>query len=233
MATNGTMKAPEQNKMEDALAQNMNPIEAPAQNNMSTGSAIYLRAMQPADAPMVASLWRQGLSQSTMSQTNPCCMCLMCVLIKKMELQAISPWGDVGPEGKNLAIKWGGAEYPTEDASRDCKIMLVAVDKSQNDLIVGCCGVKRGTDENKDFADAGTTDVFSIWRLSVSEKARGGGLGRRLMKACEEWAREHGGKKMVLYTGNPAASKFYVKIGYTKSSAFAHEKDFAEAENKA
>ena len=49
------------------------------------------------------------------------------------------------------------------------------------------------------------------------------------MTACEAWAAEHGGKRMVLYTGNPAASMFYVKLGYTKTSTFAHEKALGAA----
>merc|ERR1711937_342506 len=79
--------------------------------------------------------------------------------------------------------------------------------------LVGCCGVKRGTDEQKDVEDPEKTDVFSVWRLSVSEDARGEGLGRKLMDHVEEWARLRGGKKMQLFTGNPAASKFYKSWG--------------------
>jgi len=187
-----------------------------------SSSRIVFRALQASDAPEVARIWRAGLSQTSQSQNNPFLKCAMSILLKKMEVQALGKRGDVGPEGRNLAKRWGGAEYPCSDLS-SCKLMLVAVDKDRN-AVVGCCGVKRGTDEQKDVEDPEKTDVFSVWRLSVSEDARGEGLGRKLMDHVEEWARLRGGKKMQLYTGNPAASKFYQKLGYSKTSAFAHEK---------
>ena len=86
------------------------------------------------------------------------------------------------------------------------------------------CGVKRGTDEHADVTDPTATATFSVWRVSVTERARGGGVGRKLMTAAEDWAREQGGTKMQLYTGNPVASLFYRKLGYAKVSSFAHTK---------
>lgn len=147
---------------------------------------------------------------------------LMWLLLKKMELTAISPCGDVGPGGRCLVKRWGGAEYPGDDLSAH-KLMLVAT-AGEGGPVIGCCGFKRGTDEAKDAADG---DVFSVWRLSVSAKARGRGLGRTLMERGEGWARQRGCKKVLLYTGNPVASRFYQKLAYTKTSAFAHEKSLA------
>ena len=143
--------------------------------------------------------------------------------MKLVEWQALGSNGDIGPNGGNLYATWGGAEYPSRDRGASCRLMLVALDGEE---VIGCCGVKRGTDERENVRDATATDVFSVWRLSVSEKVRGGGVGRRLMTACEIWAKEQGGTKMMLYTGNPAASRFYLKLGYTNTRFALHEKDF-------
>mmetsp|Transcript_9969 Transcript_9969/g.23763 ORF Transcript_9969/g.23763 Transcript_9969/m.23763 type:complete len:198 (-) Transcript_9969:60-653(-) len=185
---------------------------------------VTLRSIQPSDGPEVARIWKEGLSQTHQSICNPLWKCIMWLLIKQMEVGAMGKKGDVGPDGCNLLERWGGTEYPSSSSGEDdtCKLMIVAINK--DGAIVGCCGVKRGTDEKKDVEDKSETDVFSIWRLSVSEAARGMGLGSLLMIKTEEWAKEHGGKNMHLFTGNPAASKFYQKIGYKKTSSFQHEK---------
>mmetsp|Transcript_23082 Transcript_23082/g.38195 ORF Transcript_23082/g.38195 Transcript_23082/m.38195 type:complete len:194 (+) Transcript_23082:162-743(+) len=186
-------------------------------------ATVDLRALQPSDGPTVARLWRDGFYQATsvMNPLNPMRYVLF-LLLKKMELEARSPWGDVGPGGQNLAKTWGGATYPSEDLS-SCKLMLVAVNTASS-AVIGCCGVRRGIDEQKDVLDKAETDVFTIWRLAVSKTARGCGLGRKLMQHAEEWAVQRGASKMLLYTGNPAASKFYQKLGYAKTGTFTHEK---------
>jgi len=127
---------------------------------------------------------------------------LMWLLLKKMELTAVSPCGDVGPGGRCLAERWGGAEYPSDDLST-CKLMLVAT--AGDGSVIGCCGFKRGTDEAKDAAEG---EVFSVWRLSVSPKVRGKGLGRTLMEHGEGWARQRGCKKVLLYTGSPLCENY-------------------------
>lgn len=138
--------------------------------------------------------------------------------MKEYEERAFAKDGDVGPDGCNLIERWGG----DESISSGCKCMIVAIsnrDSSGDDTVLGCCGVKRGIDEATDIPDKDATDIFSIWRLSVSEDARGMGLGRLLMEKAEAYAVENGGKKMILYTGNPAASSFYQKIGYALTGA--------------
>jgi len=130
-----------------------------------------------------------------------------------------------------------------------CKVMLVAVDKNQG-AILGCCGVKRGTNEKVDLPtvtndaknDANNSNnvnnnsnnddldpaTFSIWRLSVDGSSRRRGVGKSLMDTAEAWAKQHGGKRMQLVTGNPVASEFYVKkCGYEKrmyGMSWWHEK---------
>ena len=56
-----------------------------------------------------------------------------------------------------------------------------------------------------------------IWGLVVDESARGVGVGRRLVEAAEEWARERGLKSMALRSNQrrTAAQGFYQHLGYT------------------
>ena len=64
--------------------------------------------------------------------------------------------------------------------------------------------------------------------MSVAEESRGKGIGKKLMSKAEEWARDQtssmaGGvgaaansnrKRMRLYTANPIAAAFYLRMGF-------------------
>ena len=56
-----------------------------------------------------------------------------------------------------------------------------------------------------------------IWGLVVSEKARGSGVGRRLVEAAEEWTRMRGLDVIVLRSNllRTEAQGFYEHLGYT------------------
>ena len=56
-----------------------------------------------------------------------------------------------------------------------------------------------------------------IWGLVVSEKARGSGVGRRLVEAAEEWALMRGLDVIVLRSNfqRTEAQGFYEHLGYT------------------
>jgi len=58
-----------------------------------------------------------------------------------------------------------------------------------------------------------------IGGLVVDSNARGKGVGRILMTAAEDWAKEKGSQTMKLSSSmeRVEAHKFYEKIGYTKS----------------
>jgi ribosomal protein S18 acetylase RimI-like enzyme len=57
----------------------------------------------------------------------------------------------------------------------------------------------------------------AIWGLVVSEKARGTGVGRRLVEAAEEWALMRGLDVMVVNSNylRIEAQGFYEHLGYT------------------
>ncbi|MFI9589442.1 GNAT family N-acetyltransferase [Nonomuraea sp. NPDC052265] len=54
--------------------------------------------------------------------------------------------------------------------------------------------------------------------MAVAPEAVRGGLGRRLMAAAEEWARDQGLRHVTLETGaaNTTARRFYAALGYTE-----------------
>lgn len=55
-----------------------------------------------------------------------------------------------------------------------------------------------------------------IGELATSEMAEGRGVGKALVQACEQWAREHGYRVLSLATGaaNERAIGFYRYLGY-------------------
>jgi len=150
----------------------------------------------PGDSAAVAAIWVSGLQQ-TVDSTSGLMSLLMRPMMAWLERSASGAEGDVGPAGANLAAHW---------CCHDGCEMLVATMGSET---VGCCGVKRGTDE-KAVAPTGC-DVCSVWRVSVAATARRSGVGTALMKAAEDWARGQGAKRMQLVTGNPVAATFYVE----------------------
>jgi len=58
-----------------------------------------------------------------------------------------------------------------------------------------------------------------VYYLAVDAAARGRGLGRRMMEACEAWVRDRGIPKIQLMvrTTNTAVVDFYGHLGYVDS----------------
>ncbi len=56
--------------------------------------------------------------------------------------------------------------------------------------------------------------------IAVAESASGLGIGRRLMQAAEDWAREMGYRALVLdvFASNATARRFYERQGFTEDS---------------
>ncbi|GAB4543345.1 MAG: hypothetical protein Fur002_15200 [Anaerolineales bacterium] len=69
--------------------------------------------------------------------------------------------------------------------------------------------------------------VFDLYWIAVSPEARRGGIGRRLLQASENAAREKGGRMIIAETsGTPQYAptrKFYLDMGYAQEAAI---KDF-------
>jgi uncharacterized damage-inducible protein DinB/GNAT superfamily N-acetyltransferase len=63
-------------------------------------------------------------------------------------------------------------------------------------------------------------DTAHLHQFAVDPELQGMGLGRRLVAACEQWAVEHGYKRMALDTAEPADSlrSMYRRLGYVEVS---------------
>lgn len=61
-----------------------------------------------------------------------------------------------------------------------------------------------------------STPVVWLTVLVVSEKARGRGVGKRLVAEAEEWARDQGARKIALTSAlhREEAHDFYKRLGY-------------------
>jgi GNAT superfamily N-acetyltransferase len=72
-----------------------------------------------------------------------------------------------------------------------------------------------------------TSGVFDLYWVAVDPNCRRGGVGRRLLSASEEAARQAGGRMIIAETsGTPhyePTRNFYLGMGYTME---AHIKDF-------
>jgi GNAT superfamily N-acetyltransferase len=71
------------------------------------------------------------------------------------------------------------------------------------------------------LAHAALRDLGGEWevkRLFVEDKARGRGIGRRIMSDLESRARERGAKRLILQTGDrqPDAVTLYLRMGYQR-----------------
>jgi GNAT superfamily N-acetyltransferase len=181
-------------------------LDAPAGGADGSLLSVRIRPFVPGDSAAVAAIWVSGLRQ-TVDSISGIKSLLMRRAMEWLERDATSAGGDVGPDGANLAAHW---------FSQDGREMLVAtLVGSEDDVVVGCCGVIRGADERKPAPDG--SDVCSVWRVSVAESARRRGVGTALMGAAEDWARARGACRMRLVTGNPVAATFYVDgMGYER-----------------
>lgn len=55
-----------------------------------------------------------------------------------------------------------------------------------------------------------------VAKLLVHRRARGGGIGRRLMEAAEDAAREQGRRVLVLDTASGTAERLYERLGWQR-----------------
>lgn len=92
------------------------------------------------------------------------------------------------PEGK--VLEPGGHIFMIEAADGDC---------------VGCCAIQK-------MADGG----FEVAKMTVVPQARGAGLSKLLMQACEDKARDLGATRLYLETNSSLAPalRLYERFGF-------------------
>jgi ribosomal protein S18 acetylase RimI-like enzyme len=90
--------------------------------------------------------------------------------------------------------------------------LIVACDAA--DTILGYIHLQPSRD------DVLNRDIGYITIIAVAENAAGQGIGRQLMQAAEEWAREMSYPALVLdvFASNTVARKFYAKAGFEEDS---------------
>mmetsp|Transcript_16956 Transcript_16956/g.25448 ORF Transcript_16956/g.25448 Transcript_16956/m.25448 type:complete len:169 (+) Transcript_16956:477-983(+) len=101
-------------------------------------------------------------------------------------------------------------------ANENEKCLFVASD--EEDRVLGCVGlevVNVGVDGNPDAEDLEPRPLLEF--LAVDSKARGRGLGKSLLKQCEEKAKYWGYKEIILQVkaDNNVAIGLYKKMGYS------------------
>jgi GNAT superfamily N-acetyltransferase len=181
---------------------------------MDVIDGVLIRPIESRDAAQASQVWIQGLKQTSDSAPEEDREKIESFFRESVQKEC-EEGGGIGPDGTGMIKTWH--HDPAGNIDRDCR-MFVAV-REDTDVVLGLVGVKRGMDSKEFPTDASKEDnsVFSIWKLSVSDDARGLGLGRRLMTAAEQWAKGRPNAQMMrLYTGNPIAAKFYTseKVGY-------------------
>jgi ribosomal protein S18 acetylase RimI-like enzyme len=79
---------------------------------------------------------------------------------------------------------------------------------SLNDEIVGVVALLKETEE-----------VFELAKMAVTEKHKGTGAGKLLMEHCLTFAKEHGIKKLTLYSNRSLGSAIHIykKYGFVET----------------
>ena len=182
----------------------------------NTRPTFYVRDFQIEDAKACANIWRNGLDQTWKQYWF-----LQKFWKRSMERlaqDALAPDGDVGPDGKNLHRIW----------MKNDRKMIVAVtnanvsdNQEESEMVIGCVAVKRGCDET---TDALVSDHrFAIFRWSVDEHWRGLGVGKALVIAAGEFAKQNAGTELWAITANPISSLSLKKMGFVSTySSFGY-----------
>ena len=112
-------------------------------------------------------------------------------------------WSEVAAS-TGLTLEGGPPEGDLVDLVAPRGTFLVA---TRDGVGLGCVGVRA--------LDGGDAEVK---RLFVSSRARGLGLGRRLLTAAEDWARARGAHRLVLDTHGvlTAARALYASAGFAE-----------------
>lgn len=107
-----------------------------------------------------------------------------------------------------------GYEYP-EDKTRERLIYILS--KPADKIWVACVdGLVVGYIHGADYECTYSDSLKNIMAIAVDEKYRGLGIGKQLLMAVEQWAREDSCKGVRLVSGfnREKAHDFYLHCGY-------------------
>jgi putative acetyltransferase len=137
--------------------------------------------------------------------------------------------GDEGPF-KNLNEAWIGKDFALEASDHEVlddprgKILSVGGEICVAELdctVVGCCALLPiGTGE------------FELAKMTISETARGRGIGRKLLQFAIDYARALGAHRLYLESNTRAASAIhlYEDLGFQHLAAADHPSKYARAD---
>jgi N-acetylglutamate synthase-like GNAT family acetyltransferase len=140
-------------------------------------------------------------------------------LANEMDLQpAFKLMSDLGYPGLSLPsfVRAYNAvlEHPT---------MLLIVAEDENQEIIGLASITNRPQLRL------TARLVTIDELVVAERARGGGVGQKILKAAEAMARKLGARRLELETNRARESYrrgFYVKNGFTEADSAVMRIDY-------
>jgi ribosomal protein S18 acetylase RimI-like enzyme len=108
------------------------------------------------------------------------------------------------PMAREKALRFW--EMVADDVARGERTLIVAEDAQG---IVGTVQLVTGMPENQPHR-------ADVAKLLVHRRARGAGIGRRLMEAVEEAARGQGRRVLVLDTASDTAERLYERLGWQR-----------------
>jgi len=207
------------------------------EDSINMGDSIIIRPIQPHQGPEAAALWQRGLQQTVDAATTEEKRKSYREFFDACVKEECSKGGAVGINGTGLIDFYS--------SNKDACMFVAMHTHTKDDMdggrrtpkVVGMVGVKRGMDSAKFPIDSEEQredyNTFSIWKMSVSEKSRCRGVGKKLMAKAEKWVRDQKSsmidgvatnKRMRLYTANPIAAAFYTNedVGFVLEERTDH-----------
>lgn len=173
---------------------------------------VTVREMRKGDCDAMISIWLAGLKQTSIAHG-------MLSYNRYITASSLEEYGEKATaSGGDMNEAYMVEEWC--DKAKEGKAMFVAVvsgSTAGEEVVVGLCGVARGTTQKGDDQDeAVSQNTFSLWRMSVYPSFRGRRVGQKLLEAVETFARSSGGCAMRCITANPIAARFYKRAGYVE-----------------
>jgi len=136
------------------------------------------------------------------------------LLFKSVRLAALEESPDAFGSTHAAEAAWSDPEWAERAAAGSIGASSITVFAEGSQGVVGLVGGYRATNSST------TVEVVSMW---VSPSARRVGVGRALVAAVIDWARNTGASEVALWVteGNAAAERLYAAMGFTATGVAA------------
>jgi GNAT superfamily N-acetyltransferase len=119
-------------------------------------------------------------------------------------------------------LPWLPREATDRFAASGCQEATAAIGQSGHAVLVASRAAERLGFVHAQLDESAFTDqaVGYVSVVAVTAAAAGSGVGRRLMAAAEEWARQQGCRLITLevFARNTAARAVYARLGYQEQT---------------